>query len=209
MAAGIDIQASTLMAFPTPVVNHLWASSEALNEELMSWVSTCRQRQAGLSRSNVGGWHSPIDFLEHSDSPAVVELVGRLRTFVTELNRTVMRREHRQRAGDFRLEGWANVLDHGQYNSLHCHPNAFWSGVYYVNGNETVEGHPMSGKLELVDPRPGAALSYVETSTLYGRFLLSPQAGQMLMFPAWLQHQVHPNFASTSRVSIAFNVLMS
>lgn len=209
MSAEVDIQASTLMAFPTPIVNHLWPDAGDLNQQLLSWIGECRQQHAGLARSNVGGWHSDIDFLSQSDCPAVVSLARRLRAFVFELNRTVMRPDHRDRADDFQLEGWANVLERGEYNSLHCHPNAFWSGVYYVNGNPEVEDHPMSGKLELIDPRPGASLTYVDTTALYGRFLLSPQAGQMLLFPAWLQHLVHPNFSSTPRVSIAFNVLMS
>ena len=78
-------------------------------------------------------------------------------------------------------------------------------GVYFVTGNPPVDGHPFSGKLELVDPRPGASLSYSERTRLYGRFLVNPQPGQLVVFPGWLQHQVHPYFGPAERISIAFN----
>ena len=95
---------------------------------------------------------------------------------------------------DLRLEGWANVLRHGQYNSVHCHPNAQWSLVYYVTGNDAPQDRPFSGRLELLDPRPGASLTYEDDSALYGRLLFNPRPGQVIAFPAWLQHQVHPHF---------------
>lgn len=208
MVSPKEISASTLMAFPTPMVNHLWDDTERLNRDLLATILELQRGSRGIDRSNVGGWHSDIDFLR-LQSPCIVELNRRLREFVTGLNQSVLVPELRRRAGSFGLEGWANVLAHGQYNKLHTHPNAFWSGVYYVNGNETVEGHPMSGKLELVDPRPGAHFPNADMTTLYGRVLLHPHAGQMVLFPSWLQHQVHPNFGETPRVSVAFNVLLA
>jgi uncharacterized protein (TIGR02466 family) len=196
-----------LPAFATPIVNYHWSDSDSLNTDLAAHVRLLEQSSEGITKSNVGGWHSGLDFLD-ADVACIAELRSRLNELITALGERVLRPELRREAANFRLEGWANVLRSGQYNTVHNHPNAFWSGAYYVTGNEALATHPFSGKLELLDPRPGASLAYSEKTGLYGRFLLSPVAGQVIVFPSWLQHQVHPYFGEAERISIAFNVMV-
>ena len=195
-----------LSLFSTPILNTLWEDAEGLNHELEQHIRSLAEGSEGLNRSNVGGWHSPLDFLE-SDRGCVATLQNRLGDTVRSVMQQVATEPGEQH---FRLEAWANVLPTGGYHSLHCHPNAAWSGVYYVTGNPMpAEGeHPFSGKLELIDPRPGASLSYSEGTRLYGRFLVNPQAGQLVLFPGWLQHQVHPYLGPGERITIAFNALV-
>lgn len=203
---GIEaVDDQTVVAFTTPVINTHWTDTESMNGELRETILDAERRTAGVVRSNVGGWHSNTGFLT-LDNEAVVALRVRLSALVTEVRARVLPPANRDRAGQFRVEGWANVLRFGQYNTMHCHPNAVWSGVYYVTGNPKITEHPFSGKLELVDPRPGAALEYREESSLYGRFLVSPVAGQVILFPSWLNHIVHPYFGDSPRISVAFNV---
>ncbi|MEZ5582774.1 MAG: TIGR02466 family protein [Candidatus Competibacteraceae bacterium] len=202
------VRKTVLPIFATPISNYRFPDVDAPNETLRAFILQREQSDAGISRSNVGGWHSSTDFFEW-DSGCVRELGDRLRAYLQALCRTVARNPDDPASNMFRLEGWANVLRHGQYNSLHSHPNAFWSGVYYVNGNPKPEDeHPFSGKLELIDPRPGASLNYSDHTNLYGRFLVNPVPGQMVVFPGWLQHQVHPYFGPGERITIAFNVIM-
>ncbi|MEE4379596.1 MAG: TIGR02466 family protein [Candidatus Competibacteraceae bacterium] len=194
--------------FATPITNYRFPDADALNKTLQQLILQREQSHSGVSRSNVGGWHSSTDLFEW-DSDCVRELRDRLQTYVQALCRAVARNPEEPADSTFRLEGWANILRHGQYNSLHSHPNAFWSGVYYVNGNPQPEAnHSFSGKLELIDPRPGASLNYSDFTNLYGRFLVNPVPGQMVIFPGWLQHQVHPYFGPGERITIAFNVIM-
>jgi uncharacterized protein (TIGR02466 family) len=204
-----EIRKTLVPIFTTPIVNFRWPNTDELNQALREAILQHEARSAGISRSNVGGWHSQTDlFTWELDS--IKALRGRIHTFVTELCRTVARDPQDPMHRNFRLEGWANVMRHAQYHSLHSHPNAFWSGVYYVSGNpKPAQAHPFSGKLELVDPRPGASLSFSEHTSLYGRFLLNPLAGQMVIFPGWLQHQVHPYFGPGERITIAFNVTLN
>jgi uncharacterized protein (TIGR02466 family) len=201
--SGDQIREHMLPIFATPICNYLWPDSGALNRALGDAIFSREQASSGLARSNVGGWHSELDFFAW-DLDCVRALKQRVEQFVTELCRVTARNE--QAAVCFELEGWANVTRNGQYHSLHSHPNAAWSGVYYVNGNPRADdNHPFSGKLELIDPRPGASLTYAESSALYGRFLVNPSPGQMVLFPGWLQHQVHPYFGSDARITVAFN----
>jgi uncharacterized protein (TIGR02466 family) len=204
-----DVRRFTVPIFATPISNYLWPNSDGLNAALAAAILERERAHPGIDRSNVGGWHSDTDLFEWGPD-CFKELRARLLSYITELFRSVAGNAQHAPSPGFRLEGWANVLRYGQYHSLHSHPNAFWSGVYYVTGNPAPEeAHPFSGKLEFIDPRPGASLNYTEGTTLYGRFLLNPTPGQMVTFPGWLQHQVHPFFGEGERVTVAFNAIVA
>lgn len=199
-----EFQKHMLPIFVTPVANYLLPDHQELNQQLQSAILQMAELDSGVSRSNVGGWHSSLDFLERD-----LECV---KIFSEKINSLVKLLLLQFYAADalpaYRLEGWANVLRYGEYNSVHAHPNSAWSAVYYVTANEKIAKHPFSGKLELLDPRVAANLTYTDQSGLYGRFLLSPVAGQIILFPSWLQHQVHAYFGKEARISIAVNVNM-
>lgn len=194
------------MIFPTPLAVHRWPDSEVLNRELFDLVMAAEVNGGGTGRSNVGGWHSASDFILRRE-PCLERLVMRVRVMVGEMVRAMMK----PRTDKMHIEGWANVLRHGQYNMPHVHPNATWSGVYYVTGNPAPESgdHPHSGKIEFTDPRPGAAATYTVENMMQQSCMLNPDAGTMVVFPSWLVHQVHPYFGPDARVSIAFNVVIS
>lgn len=193
-----------LPAFYTPLVNYLWPQVESLNRDLQQHILLLAEKENGVIKSNVGAWHSRLDFFD-SSAACIRQLRGQLLSFVEQLTEKVCGQEFAA-GSKISMSGWANVLRYGQYNSPHSHPNAFWSGVYYVSDNPTLGQHPLSGKLELMDPRPGASINYQDNNKLYGRFLLSPVDGQMIIFPSWLMHHVHPYFGRDARISIAFNV---
>ena len=192
-------------AFATPVVSYPWPDSERLNAELAAYIETSRRAGPGDVRSNVGGWHSSSHFLDAAE-PSVRALVARIRALARGLAEAFFEPDEHGDLPARRLSGWANVLPRGGYHIPHVHPAAFWSGVYYVNGNESVEGHPMSGKLELLDPRMGGGLTAPVPTPLYGRLLFDPVPGQMIVFPSWLQHFVHPYFGRSERITVAFNL---
>jgi uncharacterized protein (TIGR02466 family) len=202
-AADITVREHMVPLFATPICNYRWPDCEALNAALAEAILDRESDSPGLVRSNVGGWHSELDFFGW-DLDCVRSLKQRIEGYLGALCRATARDPAAPIRFD--LEGWANVTREAQYHSVHCHPNAAWSGVYYVNGNQAANAsHPFSGKLELIDPRPGAGLSYSDSTSLYGRFLVNPSAGQMVLFPGWLQHQVHPYFGTGARITVAFN----
>ncbi len=203
----MDISRFILPAFASPVINYRFDAMTEVNAQLAEYVLSEEKYNKGLVKSNVGGWHSDLRFMQ-SEISCVQQLHSRLSELSKSLCLQILREGSKELAENIVLEGWANVLRYGQYNTLHCHPNAFWSGVYYVNGNEDIEGQPFSGKLELIDPRPGASNAYTEHTNLYGRFIVNPSAAQVVLFPSWMQHQVHPYFGDKARISIAFNILL-
>ena len=202
-----DLRGATLGAFATPVANLRLDEMLAVNPQLEALILAAAAAQPGVTKSNVGGWHSTLDFASRDQLP-VRSLFSRIQHVLRDLTQAVLRPGVRIEDVELDIVAWANVLRFGEYNSLHSHPNAFWSGVYYVNGNEPVDAHPFSGRLELIDPRPGASLTYAELTNLYGRFMINPQPAQIVIFPAWLQHQVHPYFGRGTRISVAFNATL-
>ena len=67
------------LVFPTPIAIHAWPDSQELNAALKRSILFEESRSPGLDRSNVGGWHSPMDSLLR---PAAVLLSAEAPSFV-------------------------------------------------------------------------------------------------------------------------------
>ena len=106
---------------------------------------------------------------------------------------------------------WANINYQSAYNKQHIHPNAQWSGVYYVKVPEN------SGRLFVEDPRPGPNIilprRVKQLPRPLWRVVIYPAIeGQMIMFPAWVPHGVEVNESKEKgekgwRVSVSFNFI--
>ncbi|HLH94194.1 MAG TPA: TIGR02466 family protein [Xanthobacteraceae bacterium] len=195
------------LAFGTPLSIYLWPNSETLNAELASLVLQKEKEDRGVTRSNVGGWHSQPNLFQW-DSDCVRNLKDRVTSCTLSLTGIVLGGGPRR--VNLQMECWANVSRHGHYHGVHDHPGTTWSGVYYVTAgkvdtNDPANG-PANGRLELIDPRVGVGLFGSEEGLLGGRYLVEPVPGLMVMFPSWLRHMVHPFFGSEERISISFNV---
>lgn len=194
------------LAFGTPLMTYTWAGSEDHNAGLIDAIHANRAAHEGkgMIRSNAGGWHSDVDLMSWK-SPQIKTLQDRIFAMTKTITQATMQAPGGRRF-DFSISAWANVNTHGSYNRVHNHPNATWSGVYYVANGELEDGWPENGKLELVDPRVGIDMIHLEGTFMGGRTLIDPIPGLMIMFPSWLQHFVHPFYGSGERISIAFNI---
>jgi uncharacterized protein (TIGR02466 family) len=108
----------------------------------------------------------------------------------------------------FEITGcWANVNAPGAGHRLHSHPNNYLSGVYYVRTHEGADS------INFLDPRPQTGLVRPPVTELTAenteQVVVTVKDGMLLMFPAWLQHEVGPNRSSRVRVSLGFNVMFS
>lgn len=104
---------------------------------------------------------------------------------------------------NFRLEGWVNLLEQGGYNLPHHHANRLLSGCFYL------QVPPGSAPLTLRDPRPAIGLTFMpgEGANCGGDANVAPFAGQLLVFPHWLEHLVDGHLAGAPRISIGINAL--
>ena len=93
-----------------------------------------------------------------------------------------------------RLSGWSVVLKNGGFQKRHIHPEAKFSGVFYVK-IPTTTCSSNSGDLRLF----GCA----DTSPL----TITPSQGSVALFPSYMPHETIPLASSQPRICIAFNVL--
>ena len=106
---------------------------------------------------------------------------------------------------------WFHVTRHGGYFGLHNHPMASWSGVYCVDPGEDDGTRPDSGVLHFANPLmmagmflDGANHRLRSPYAMQGRsFRL--RAGQLVLFPSWVNHEVLPFHGKGERITVAFN----
>lgn len=114
----------------------------------------------------------------------------------------------------WRLHGWANINRFGDYHDPHNHPHAYLSGTYYVNvPTYTERTHTRAdlrpGCLTLYDPRGAVNMTAIKSDPyIEPEYTVSPEAGMMLLWPAFLSHFVHPNLSQEPRISVSFNVML-
>jgi uncharacterized protein (TIGR02466 family) len=192
-------------AFGTPVSSYLWPNSKELNANLSEMLKSQESLDEGVVCSNVGGWHSNAELLK-SDTSEILELRNRIVTMARDIIAQTCVVE-RDSSANFSVDGWGNISRVGHYNSVHTHPGALWSGVYYVQAFEPSNDNPSNGKLEILDPRDAMGILNTNFEITTARFLVDPLPGLMVMFPGWLKHMVHPFQGAGERISISFNVL--
>ena len=198
--------------FATPILKASPPDAEAMNQELLETIRRHREKHGGIDRSNIGGWHSDTDMARWG-GPAARRLADFAVAEVSAHMTDVARQGKRQ--FNWSIEMWSNVNAPGDANQLHCHPAAYWSGVYYPDpGGAEVEGH--GGELVFEDPRypmaymtvPDLVLRDADGDPMYSQVVIRPVAGRIVLFPSWLRHSVRPHEGDRERVSIALNLML-
>jgi uncharacterized protein (TIGR02466 family) len=184
--------------FPTPIyiadIEH-----PTLNQELERDIVEWSNRDKGVIRTNVQGWHSTTDMHELSQFKKLVDMLY-------ACQKTIYEQEHLD-SEPYLGNMWANINPPGGMNRAHQHPNSLWSGVYYVKAPKN------SGQLKIDDPRSSAAMVRPNQKKgpipprLHRETHYDPIAGRCIMFPSWLMHCVDPNQSNDIRISVSFNFL--
>jgi len=115
---------------------------------------------------------------------------------------------------EWSLQAWPNVNRFGDYHNLHNHPHSWLSGTFHVR---MPEGPPEGGKrsdgtpnaISFFDPRPQANMLAIRgDAQVDAEHRLVPEAGDILIWPAFLHHAVHVNLSRDPRLSVSFNVVL-
>jgi uncharacterized protein (TIGR02466 family) len=106
---------------------------------------------------------------------------------------------------------WFHVTRRGGFFGLHNHPNASWSGVYCVDPGTHDADKKDSGKLTFLNPTIMGAM-HLDAGNDHIKLPYGPQiaslsleAGQLVMFPSWVLHDVKPFEGTGERITVAFN----
>ena len=185
--------------FPTIIYIKDLPNALQLNQYLEQKIIQWSQQDKGEQKTNAGGWHSTTDMNKKEEfNPLTKELFN--------MQYEIYQKEHlslKPVLGNM----WANINYPGCYNRPHVHPNALFSGVYWIKAPQK------SGNFMVYDPRPGVQMAMPDRkqkklpSEYWREVHYEPRAGTAIMFPAWLWHEVKPNQSNDIRISVSFNFL--
>jgi hypothetical protein len=98
--------------------------------------------------------------------------------------------------------GWVNRQVPGQALALHDHGGSMMACVYYINAPSN------AGDLQLIDPRGSANWQWLSDGNVHGIKYkrITPESGKLVIFPAYLLHQVEVNRSNDVRISLATNI---
>jgi len=196
--------------FPTLIFFRDLPNAQEINAVTTPAIYEWRKQDPhGIRRSNmkeVGSWHSALDM---ASRPQFAVLAAAVRAHAETL---FVGLGYHPAYGPALSNMWANVHSRHGYNRSHIHPNALWSGVYYL------QVPPGSGRLVFSDPRVQAVHSrpiYRDDQPTapsgWAEIYYQPIEGRLLFFPAWLRHEVEPNLSEQQgeagdRISVSFNL---
>lgn len=186
--------------FPTRIYRIDLPECAAINAALKPPIYALRAADPdGIGRSNFGAWHSHTKVHE-------LEEFRFFASRMDEVFRSVFEDFGYARSPKCN-DMWVNVTPRHGGNRSHVHSGALLSGVYWVQAPEG------SGAIGFDDPR-AQALVFLPILTEearnrpdhWTRVYFKPIEGRVLLFPAWLRHEVEANESTVDRISISFNV---
>jgi len=201
--------------FAVPFTFSRHPEPDRLNTALKRYIFAQEQLRATnprpLTYRNAAVFESNFDLFRHADA-AIQELKGfcwrQLVSMVGWLNGYDQAAIQRLQIFN---DCWFHVTRRGGFFGLHNHPNASWSGVYCVDPGKSDPDKKDSGALSFVNPmimgamHMDAGVANMKLPYAYQIANLSLEAGQLVMFPSWVMHDVKPFEGEGERITIAFN----
>ncbi len=204
--------------FASPVIDTALPNPDSLNADLsrlfLDWEKdvTRARRSAPTQVMKVAVYES--DFMLFDNPEAPIQTLARFCLMnvgyvVQQLNNYTP--EEMQQLRLFH-HSWYHLTRQGGYTAQHNHPMASWSGVYCVDPGDPVQDKPNNGSLRFLDGRTTAGM-YLDPGNAnwrepfgFGEMAFNLRAGQLLMFPSYLIHEVAPYYGQRPRITVAFNV---
>lgn len=187
--------------FATPLSRFELENVDELNSALVNLIEGLYEGDQGETRPNdQKSWRTARNFLAGSE-PAVIQIRQQIHQCLLSASQQWAAQADFSQT-KLRLQGWGNVNPPGAFNLPHSHPDAFWSGVYYVNCPEP------NAAIQFLDPRDASGCHMLMGMTFPQEHSHLPKAGELLIFPSWLRHWVFPNASTQNRISIAFNATL-
>lgn len=190
--------------WPTKILKRTLPDTQAANQALAGFIEDLDRQHRDLTTD-----YRSDDLFNHDHSGILW-----LRECVNVTVRDYFR--HLGMDYDIRwsLQAWANVNRFGDYHDYHNHPHAYLSGTYYVRVPAQFEdletrNDVRPGRLTLYDPRACANMTAIKGDPyIEPEYTVEPTSGMILLWPAFVNHFVHPNLSKQSRLSISFNVML-
>lgn len=166
------------------------------NEELKRYAYERQNTDTGRVISNYGGYQS--NDIKAGNNASIDTLVKHIDDAVNEIALSVGLKPVTL------YNVWININPPGAYNHTHHHQEAVFSGVYYIDADES------QGNINFMR-NDGAEYHIPQTmiSQMHhfnsSKCTYPAKTGALYVFPGWLQHSVDGNKSTKDRISISFN----
>jgi uncharacterized protein (TIGR02466 family) len=165
-------------------------------QQLFDQIKVEQQTSKNISNSNIGCWRSNKQFVD------IQWLIDETISLYKEAD-TVYKSANGG-TDVFNIQGkttltyWTNVNQPGSRNVMHSHSSAHFSCVYYLQGEGT-------GDLRIINP--SNILGNCNYAAPFVRdFYYTPKDGDLILWPAWVPHEVEPNLSSKERINVVFDI---
>lgn len=167
-------------------------------QHLINQALAEQQRNAQtVAWTNRGCWRS---YFQYDDiewlKKELTEMVNEAGLYYQETDPIYKKKTQSFVGSEFKY--WTNINKPGGRNAIHEHKLWHYVGCYYLQAEGT-------GDIVYFNP-----INLTEGCNPYAPFVspmsFSPKDGDLLMWPAWLPHEVEMNMSDKPRINIAFNV---
>jgi uncharacterized protein (TIGR02466 family) len=180
--------------FATPVW-HVNILDKKYNDTLKNFILNLSKKQNSVAKTNDGGWQSESNLQNvQIFNKLFNDIENQFKNSELDIQKMIIR------------QAWANINYKNNLNVIHNHGQYNFAVVYYVDVPED------SGALTIRDPRPGAtAFAGNWTDRIYRLYQEKtimdqyPKAGDLIIFPGFLDHFVRPSKSEDPRISVAID----
>lgn len=167
-------------------------------QQIINQLHIKMQTTKSLPNSNEGCWraiikYDNIDWLESQ----VFEMLEEAIQFYMEMDPAY---KHVFTDKIPTVDTWTNVNKPGSSNRIHSHKECAFVGLYYVQAENT-------GELTFINPANYLS-DCSSNSPATSRMSFIPKDGDLILWPAWVPHEVEVNKSDQHRINIAFNILI-
>lgn len=195
-------KSGTIATFASLIETYQVEGHEALNAQLRNEIAAWRESEEGIQASNFNGWHSDVTMFSRPE-PGFRQLSEILRQCILSYVRRY-ETDFDPAKRQIGMEAWVNVNGKSGMNAPHHHAFAHISGCYYISVPKATTR--TSGVLQFLSPLVTfAPPGKFGLKILPSHYDIRPEEGQIVLFPSYLVHWVHPNDEDEDRISIAVN----
>lgn len=166
------------------------------NTKLKEFAYEKQKTDPGRTISNYSGYQS--NDIKAGESPHIDQLVKGLDQELNNLALSVGLKP----VSIYNL--WININPPGAYNQLHNHQDSIFSGVYYIDADES-QGNINFERNDGAEYHiPSSMISQIHHFNA-SKCTYPAKTGALYVFPGWLKHSVDGNRSARDRISLSFN----
>lgn len=165
---------------------------------LISEIYNYVNMMPSVENTNDNCWRSSVRF-ENIDwlLDEVIALVNNAVGYYKSLDPIFNKAEFKK---PYKINYWTNVNKPGSRNVLHSHNGSHFACVYYVQAQDT-------GALRMINPANLIA-NCIPSAPYVRDFYFNPSAGDLILWPGWMPHEVEPNLSNKDRINIVFDIIL-